>query len=89
VLVPGRLSQALASREWKGIQERFRDRRIVAFGGIAFAGSQFVFAGYSGDRFQEYPHHRALHPSWQGADPADCRGAESGFGVKKLRLGRP
>lgn len=53
MLVPGRLSQALASTEWKGIQERFRDRRIVAPGGIAFAGSQFVFAGYSGEPFSK------------------------------------
>jgi integrase len=51
VPVPGRLRRALASREWKGIQERFRGRRIVAPGGIAFAGSQFVFAGYSGEPF--------------------------------------
>jgi hypothetical protein len=51
VPVSGRLSQALASREWKGI------------------------------------HHRSVHPSWQRADPADCRGAESGFGVKKAAAG--
>jgi hypothetical protein len=47
------LSQVLASREWKGIQERFRDRRIVAPSGIAFAGSQYVFAGYSGEPFSK------------------------------------
>jgi integrase len=49
VPVPGRLSAALL--EWKGIQEEFKGRRILAPGGIAFAGSQFVFAGYSGAPF--------------------------------------
>jgi hypothetical protein len=48
VLVPGRLSQVLGVKG-VGIQERFRDRLIVAPGGIAFAGSEFVFAGYSGE----------------------------------------
>jgi len=37
-----------ARLEWKGIQEGFKGRRIMAPGGIAFAGSEFVFAGYSG-----------------------------------------
>src|SRR4029077_5483058 len=46
---PGRLSQALL--EWKSIQEGSKGRRIMAPGGIAFAGSQFVFAGYSGVPF--------------------------------------
>ena len=32
-------------------QERFKGRRIMAPGGIAFAASQFVFAGYSGAPF--------------------------------------
>jgi len=45
---PGRLSQVL---EWKGLQENFKGRRILAPGGIAFAASQFVFAGYSGAPF--------------------------------------
>jgi len=49
VPVPGRLSAALL--EWKSIQEGFKGRRIMAPGGIAFAGSQFVFAGYSGAPF--------------------------------------
>ena len=49
VPVPGRLSQALL--EWKTIQEGFKGRRIMAPDGIAFAGSQFVFAGYSGAPF--------------------------------------
>jgi integrase len=49
VPVTGALSQAL--REWKAIQEGFKGRRILAPGGIAFAGSQFVFAGYSGVPF--------------------------------------
>ena len=47
--VPGPLSAALL--EWKAIQEKFKDRRILAPGGIAFAASQFVFVGYSGRRF--------------------------------------
>jgi integrase len=49
VLVPGRLSAELL--EWKAIQEGFKGRRILAPGGIAFAGSQFVFARYSGAPF--------------------------------------
>jgi integrase len=49
VPVPGRLSAALL--EWKAFQEDFKGRRILAPGGIAFAGSQFVFAGYSGSPF--------------------------------------
>ena len=48
--VPGRLSAALL--EWKVLREKFKGRRILApGGGIAFAGSQFVFAGYSGAPF--------------------------------------
>ena len=34
--------------EWKAVQESFKGRRILFPGGINFAGSQFVFAGYSG-----------------------------------------
>jgi hypothetical protein len=34
-----------------GVQEKFKGRRILCPGGIAFAGSQFVFAGYSGEPF--------------------------------------
>ena len=49
VLVSGALSTTLL--EWKAIQERFKGKRIRALGGIAFAGSQFVFAGYSGAPF--------------------------------------
>ena len=49
VPVPGRLSAALL--EWKALQEKFKGRRIMAPGGINFAGSQFVFAGYSGAPF--------------------------------------
>jgi integrase len=49
VPVPERLSAALL--EWKNIQEGFKARRIMAPGGIAFAGSDFVFAGYSGAPF--------------------------------------
>ena len=49
VPIPGRLSAALL--EWKALQEKFQGRRIMAPGGIAFAASQFVFAGYSGAPF--------------------------------------
>ena len=49
VPVSGALSTTLL--EWKAIQERFKGKRIRALGGIAFAGSQFVFAGYSGAPF--------------------------------------
>jgi integrase len=48
VPVRGRLSQALL--EWKAVQETFKGRRIMA-AGVAFAASQFVFAGYSGAPF--------------------------------------
>jgi integrase len=34
--------------EWRDIQESFKGKRILAPGGIAFAGSQFVFAGHWG-----------------------------------------
>jgi integrase len=49
VPVPGRLSVSLL--EWKALREKFKGRRIMAPGGIAFAGSQFVFARYSGAPF--------------------------------------
>jgi integrase len=49
VPVAGTLSAALL--EWKEIQEGFKARRVMAPGGIAFAGSQFVFAGFSGAPF--------------------------------------
>ena len=49
VPVTGALSQAL--KEWKALQEGFKGRRILAPGGITFAASQFVFAGYSGEPF--------------------------------------
>jgi integrase len=49
VPVSARLSASLI--EWKNIQEGFKARRIMAPGGIAFAGSEFVFAGYSGAPF--------------------------------------
>ena len=49
VPVPERLSAEL--REWKALQENFKGRRMMAPGGIAFAGSQFGFAGYSGEPF--------------------------------------
>ena len=46
VPVTDALNQAL--KEWQTIQEGFKGRRILRPGGIDFAGSQFVFAGYSG-----------------------------------------
>jgi integrase len=49
VPVTGALSQSL--KEWKALQETFKSRRILRPGGIDFAGSQFVFAGYSGTPF--------------------------------------
>ena len=49
VPVTGALSVALL--EWKNFQEDFKARRIRFLGGIAFAGSQLVFAGYSGAPF--------------------------------------
>ena len=50
VPVTGALSAALL--EWKDIQEGFKaPPDSMAPGGIAFAGSQFVFAGYSGAPF--------------------------------------
>jgi hypothetical protein len=49
VPVAGRLSAALL--DWKEIQEGFKVKRIMAPGGIAFAGSQFVFARCSGAPF--------------------------------------
>ena len=49
VPVPGRLSAALL--EWKALQENVKGRRIMAPGGIAFAASQFVFAGFRARRF--------------------------------------
>jgi site-specific recombinase XerD len=49
VPVTGALSAALL--EWKDVQESFKARRMRFPGGIAFAASQFVFAGYSGEPF--------------------------------------
>jgi integrase/recombinase XerD len=49
VPVTGALSAALL--DWKALQEGFKGRRILAPGGITFAASQFVFAGYSGAPF--------------------------------------
>ena len=42
---PGRLSADLL--QWKDIQEGFKNGRILALGGIIFAGSQVVLAGIS------------------------------------------
>src|SRR6478672_3245729 len=49
VPVPGRLSAALL--EWKALQEKFKGRRIMAPGGIAFAASQLCLRGIRGRRF--------------------------------------
>jgi integrase/recombinase XerD len=49
VPVTGALSAALL--EWRDIQETFKGKIILAPGGIAFATSPFVFAGYSGAPF--------------------------------------
>jgi integrase len=49
VPVTGVLSAALL--EWKGIQESFKGKRILAPGGIAFAGSQFVLRDIPGSHF--------------------------------------
>jgi site-specific recombinase XerD len=49
VPVTDALSRSL--KQWKDIQESFKGRRILFPGGINFAGSQFVFAGYSGEPF--------------------------------------
>jgi integrase len=49
VPVTSALSAALL--EWKDIQQSFKGRRIMAPDGIAFAGSHFVFAGYTGEPF--------------------------------------
>ena len=43
VPVPARLSAALL--EWKALQEKFKGRRIMAPGGIAFAAIAFVLGG--------------------------------------------
>jgi hypothetical protein len=77
VPVPGRLSAALL--EWKGVQETFKGRRIRAPGGIAFAGSQFVFVGYSGAPFsnrafnlqspRDGGDYRPRTPAQRGDDP--------------------
>jgi integrase len=48
---PRRAFLCAALLEWKGVQEGFKDRRVLRPGGIAFAASQFVFAGYSGEPF--------------------------------------
>jgi site-specific recombinase XerD len=41
----------LSQRPSRWPQEGLKARRILAPGGIAFAASQFVFAGYSGEPF--------------------------------------
>jgi site-specific recombinase XerD len=76
VPVTGALSQAL--KEWKAIQEGFKWRRILASGGIAFAGSQFVFAGYSGARFSN----RAFNLRLRGACRALGVGEITPHGVR-------
>jgi hypothetical protein len=75
VPVPARLSMALL--EWKDIQEGFKSKRILAPGGIAFAGSQFVFAGYSRTPFSNRAsicdcERRARGSGWGRLPPTDC-----------------
>jgi integrase len=68
VPVPERLSAALL--EWKGIQESFKARRIMAPGRIAFVGSEFVFAGYSGAILKpsvQFTAARGVQGNWGGA----------------------
>jgi integrase len=60
--VPERLSADL--REWKALQEKYKGRRILRPGGIAFAGSQFVFAGYSGSPFSNRAFNLRLRSGW-------------------------
>ena len=48
--VPDRLNAALL--KWRDIQESFKARRIMAPSGIAFAESQFVFAGIPKHHFR-------------------------------------
>ena len=42
-------ASSTALLEWKVLQQKFKGCRILTPGGIAFAASQFVFAGHSGD----------------------------------------
>jgi integrase len=76
VPVTGALSAALL--EWKDIQEGFKGRRILAPGGIAFAGSQFVFAGYSGEPFSN----RAFNLRLRGACMALGAGEITAHGLR-------
>ena len=54
-----------ALKEWKAIQEGFKGRRILAPGGINFAGSQFVFAGYSGAPFSNRAFNLRIRAAWR------------------------
>jgi integrase len=71
VPLAARLSAALL--EWKDIQEGFKARRITARSGIAFAGSQFVFAGYSGAPFSNRGFNLRLRAALLDPETFDCR----------------
>ena len=60
---PGRLSAALL--EWKGFQDDFKGHRLLASGGIVFAASEFVFAGYSGGPFSNRAFNLRLRAAWR------------------------
>jgi integrase len=66
VPVSARLSAALL--EWKDIQESFKARRIMALGGLAFAASEFVFAGYSGAPFSNRAFNLRLRAACQALE---------------------
>jgi site-specific recombinase XerC len=65
------LSAALL--EWKAIQESFKGRRILASGGIAFAGSQFVFAGYAGAPFSKRAFNLRLRAAYRALGVGNYR----------------
>jgi hypothetical protein len=71
------LSAALLA--WKDVQESFKARRIRFPGGIAFAGSPLVFAGYSGEPFSN----RAFNLRLRAA----CRGGRGGAVAEDSHLG--
>jgi hypothetical protein len=68
---PGAIEPGAGVKGVEGHYERFRDTRIVAPGGIAFAGSQFVFAGYPGEPFSNRAFNLQLwaaQSAWGGRD---------------------
>ena len=77
VPVPARLSAALL--EWKAIQEDFKGRRILFPGGIDFAASQFVFAGYSGAPFSNRAFNLRLRAACRARGGGDHRARVAAF----------